>query len=132
METLVGKYLVAKWGYSMILATWVKVIKESPKTLLVEEVKGHALNSEELAQQKLSPGYLQCYSVPTDVVETHNNLPQKQFRVYTRDLKVGTVVTAEGPKDKRIVAWVGHPPQMSSRLTFELWDGEPEFEDHCD
>jgi hypothetical protein len=108
------KYLVAKWGYSMILATWVKVIKESPKSLLVQEVKGRTLTEDELTAKGLKPAYLQCYSVPTDVPDARNG-EIETFRIFKRD-----------------GSYRGTPPHMSSTLSFTVWDGEPEFEDHCD
>ena len=122
METLSGKYLVAKWGYSMILATWVRIIKESPKTLLVEEVRGRALTSEELAQYNLHPMYLQSYSVATNEPTGHNGYLDKPFRLYKRDGKLSGVDAV----------WRGRPKGMSISLTFISWEGKPEFEDHCD
>lgn len=117
-----GKILVAKWGYSMILSTWVRVIKESTKTLLVEEVKGRSLTTEELAQHKLSPGFLQSYTVATDKLTGHNGLLAVPFRLYKRDVKLSGVDTI----------WIGHPKTMSSKLIFTIWDGQPEYENHCD
>lgn len=118
-KELTGKYLVAKWGYSMILATWVKVVGVSPKSLVVEEVKGRVLTIEELAAHKLSaPGFLQYYTIPTDI-ELKQNIgggeKTKAFRIYKRD-----------------TTYVGTPSGMHMKLYFELWDGQPEFEDHCD
>ena len=113
--TLVGDYLVAKWGYSMILAGWVKVIKVSPKSLVVEQVKGHTLTDVELTERKLSPGFLQCYSSPTSEPTGHNGYLNKSFRIYQRD-----------------DVYVGTPSGMCTKLYFQVWDGQPEFEDHCD
>jgi hypothetical protein len=115
METLIGKYLVSKWGYSMILATYVRVIKETPKTLLVEEVDSRTLNTDELAEKHLTPGYLQCYSVPTENSTHRNGTLQSPFRIYKR-----------GNYHR------GKAPGMSTYLNFEVWTGNPEFEDHCD
>jgi len=131
-NSLIGKYLVSKWGYSMILSTWVKVIRETPKTLIVQEVKSHSLTSEELEEKKLSPGWLQCYTVPTDVPVSHNGKEQPQFSVFKRTKKVGTIVTAAGPKENFVDMYVGRTPDSHYKHYFELWDGEPEFEDHCD
>jgi len=118
------KILVAKWGYSMILSTWVRVIRESPKTLLVEEIKSRVAPVEEQKQHNLSaPGYLQMYSMPTDPVETQNGRQTEAFRLYRRESsKTGYAHTT----------WVGHPHDMSTKLCFIEWDGKPEFEDHCD
>lgn len=117
-----GKILVAKWGYSMILSTWVRVIKESQKTLLVEEIEGRALTSEELAHHKLSPLFLQYYTVATDKLVGHNGLITSPFRLYKRDGALSGLETV----------WIGHPKMMSTKLVFSIWDGQPEYEDHCD
>lgn len=116
------KILVAKWGYSMILATWVKVIKESPKSLVVDEVKGRNVTDDELKLHNLSqPGFLQCYTVPTNESTGYGGYHDQPFRVYKRESKSGDTVV-----------WVGHPKGMSTKLYFREWDGKPEFEDHCD
>ena len=115
-NSLVGKYLVSKWGYSMILATYVKVIRETPKTLVVQEVKSRHTTEEEDAKLGLSYGWLQCYTVPTDNPERHNGEEQKTFPVYKRD---------NG-------CYIGCTPGSNMKHYFYVWDGKPEFEDHCD
>lgn len=112
-----GTVLVSKWGYSMILSTWVKVIKVSPKTLLVQEISSRMLTPEELAEKNLKPAYLQGYSIPLPKeIRKGNFEDRKPFRIYKRDENY----------------FVGTPSDMSSQLSFKVWDGEPEFEDHCD
>jgi hypothetical protein len=123
-----GDVMVAKWGYSMILSTWVKVVKVSPKTILVQEIVSRQLSQEECESKKLKPGYLQAYSVPTDNISLHNNEPQIPFRLYHPTKSDQWI----GDEKKEIEIWHGHPENMSIRLAFVKWDGDPEFEDHCD
>jgi hypothetical protein len=47
-------------------------------------------------------------------------------------MKSGTRVTAEGPQEIIIDTFIGCVPDSNMKHYFELWDGEPEFEDHCD
>lgn len=111
------KILVASWGYSMILTTWVKVIRENPKTLLVAEINSRAATDEECAANghKQNPGYLQYYSVAADTFRSKNGKESIPFRLY-----------------KRGDSYIGTPTDMSSKFYFKLWDGKPQFEDHCD
>lgn len=131
-KSLVGKYLVSEWGYSMSLTAWVKVISETPKTLLVKEVKSRNTTTEEDAKYGLTCGWLQNYVLPTDEVETRNGEEQKAFRVYKRSTKTGTIITPEGSKQQIIDIYVGRTPGSSMKHYFELWDGKPTFENHCD
>lgn len=117
----------------MILTTWVKVIKESPKTLLVQEIVSRGLSSEECDKLGLKPAYLQMYSVPTDKVAMHNSEPQKPFRLYRRGMTDKWVNNEKKQFEKKQVeVFKGTPPNTSTALYFQEWDGEPEFEDHCD
>ncbi len=109
-----GDILVATWGYTMLLATWCRVVKVG-KTLLVEEINGRALSAAEHEAQNLTTGYLQFYSVPTEIAAKHHDKPV-QFRLYHRG-----------------ESWKGAPAHMGYRdLFFKPWDGKPVFEDHCD
>lgn len=112
-----GKILVASWGYSMILTTWVKVVKEDAKTLLVAEIGNRSLTKEELADKNLSLSFMQCYMMPVeDVLKYHNGDIAPQFRLY-----------------KRGDSWKGKPSRMSGYgLNFKVWDGTPQLEDHAD
>jgi hypothetical protein len=112
-----NKILVASWGYSMILTTWVQVIKVSPKTLLVREIVSRGLTEKELEEKKLKPAYLQMYSVAKEPVEfrKRNGKDGEPFRLY-----------------KRGNHWVGTTDHGSTQFRFEEWNGEPQFEDHCD
>lgn len=112
-KNMKDKIMVSKWGYSMILSTWVKVVQESPKTLLVQEMNGRSLSSEELDAQGLKPAWLQAYTVVTETARTDS----KPFRLY---------------KNKSGDGYHGKPGDMSTTLYFDIWDGKPEFEDHCD
>lgn len=131
-KSLVGKYLVSEWGYSMSLTTWVKVISETQKTLLVKEVKSRNTTTEEDAKYGLTYGWLQNYVLPTDKVETRNGEEQKAFRVYKRSTRTDTIITPEGSKQQIIDIYVGRTPGSSMKHYFELWDGKPIFENHCD
>lgn len=118
-KIIVGDVLVATWGYSMVLTSWVKVVKVSAKTLLVAELICRPLDAEEREANKLSdPGFLQYYVVPTDELKTRNGEISAQFRLYS-DKEGG-----EG--------YHGYPDGMSSRLYFKKWDGRPKLEDHAD
>lgn len=115
------KILVSKWGYSMILTTWVRVIKETPKTLVVQELESRTLTREELMERRLTPAWLQCYTLPTDKIRQKNGEDMKPFRVFSRE-----------PKFDPRPEWVGTPFDSNFVHTFREWDTEPEFEDHCD
>lgn len=113
------KILVATWGYSMVLSTWVKVLKVSPKTLLVVEIHSRNATPEEMKANKLSePGYLQSYVMPTDDARVRQSeevaIP---FRLY---------------KNKSTEGYHGKPSGMSTTLYFDEWNGKPVHEDHCD
>lgn len=119
-----GTILVATWGYSMILSTWVRVVKVSPKSLLVEEIDSKRVPTEELSKWKLSnPGYLCMYVTASENTKIRNCEKTKTFRIYKRETdRTGIPETT----------WVGTVPYMSSRMNFKIWDGLPVLEDHCD
>lgn len=113
-----NKILVATWGYSMTLTTWVKVIKVSPKTILVKEVYSRSLSEEEMVAKGLkTAGFYQSYSVLHEPVafRERNGEVQKAFRLY-----------------KRGEYWVGSPDSYGSKFYFKEWDGTPQYEDHND
>lgn len=114
----VGDILVASWGYSMTLTTWVKVIKVSPKTLLVAEIERKALSPDELEKQNLKPGFLQMYTMPLKTLSTYNGEHAPQFRLFANRAGDG--------------GWHGFPDGIITRLYFKKWDGRPQFEDHAD
>lgn len=112
------KILVASWGYSMVLTTWVKVINETQKTLLVQEIESRGLTEEEYAEKKLKPSYMQCYTVAVDKPRVDCFDRVKHIRLYKRETSSGEI--------EYITAKDGY------RLYFKEWNGEPQFEDHCD
>lgn len=112
-----GSILVSSWGYSMVLTTWVRVVEAGAKTLLVEEINSRSANDEErVGLSKL--GFMQNYTMPTDQARMRNGETVKQFRLYKR-----------GSGD---CEFSGKPTGMSSKLYFKVWNGKPQFEDHCD
>ncbi len=113
--------MVASWGYSMILTTWVKVLKDTGKTLLVQEIATRALSQEEREAQGLSTEFMQSYIVPFNSYlplkgDKNGTRPVEPFRLY-----------------KRGENWKGAPKNFSYRhLQFKEWDGTPQLEDHAD
>jgi hypothetical protein len=127
-----GDILVATWGATMTLTTWVRVVKVSPKTLLVEEIQDRALNEGERKEKKLSEGYLTCYKVPSLPIKTtlNNGEPKAQFRLYQR----GKMLNSDNEADREYArnTWHGYPDNFGIRLFFHPWDGTPQYENHCD
>lgn len=127
--------MVASWGYSMVLTTWVRVVKVSPKTLLVEEIEQRSLSNEEHKQAGLQTGYLSFYVVPLKPITAtkKNGEAKPQFRLFS---------TARGKKAQNDEdgsfqrwsesTWHGYPDDFSTKLFFQVWDGKPQHEDHCD
>lgn len=124
--------LVASWGYSMILTTWVKVVKESPKTLLVQEIEHRSLSQEELDATGLTLGFMQSYQLPVlEQVRLRNGQPSKTFRIYKRE-KENTYPSMDSEVVPENVYYIGKPDGFSSSLRFKIWDGGPMLEDHAD
>lgn len=115
-----GEILVASWGYSMILVTFVRVIKDSGKTISVEELVSRAATKEEKAGRTHND--MQGYVMPTDQVRVGGPISQIpiKYRLYRRKDSTGRTV------------YKGKEAAHSSAKFFRLWDGCPEFEDHAD
>lgn len=122
-----NKILVCVWGATMRLATFVHVIKETPKSVLVEELNSRFLTDQELKERGLSVGYLQYYSMPTSIIRTErgfDDLSGKpietpvQFRIFRKDDADGT---------ERYVSML-----RGFRKAFYVWKGTPIHEDHAD
>jgi hypothetical protein len=116
-----GNILVATWGYSMILATFVRVIKVSPKSILVEELLSSSATDGDRAAAGIKPssqdGFLQTYVVPSTTARQRNG-EKNIIRLYSRGMTESV--------EKFITMKDGYQKE------FTLWDGKPVFEDHCD
>lgn len=112
-----SKILFSIWGQGNTYVTFVRVIKESPKTLLVEELINKDLSKEELKEKNLSIDFsktLQNYCVPSDQVKIDAGRPIK-FRLYKEDDSDYFFTNKKGFC------------QM-----YQLWDSKPVLEDLSD
>lgn len=118
VEIKAGDVMVCSWGYSMTLVTFVRVEKVSKKTILVRELQHRGISEEERVKHGLPElSYLQLYSLPKEELALHNGGPQKPIRLYPcKGILPDTWFTAVNGYKK----------------FFKLWDGRPEYENHCD
>lgn len=123
----VGDILVSTWGYSMRLATFVKVEKVSAKTLVVREVILREASDEERKAAGLGePGYLQSYSMPTNQVTQEIDW-EGEMVGFTRPTKdVATIRLYPNSSNGWFTRKDGY------KKSFDLWDGRPVYENHCD
>jgi hypothetical protein len=109
----IGTILVRKWGYSMILVDFYRVIEETAKTVLVQ-----ALGSIETPD-----GFLTGYAIPDKnkillkqrVSEGENE--EERLRIY---------------KKQKNNDWLLISSKNDYKKYFSKWDGQPEHYDHCD
>ena len=78
------KILFCTWGSGNTYVTFVRVAKESLKTLLVEELENKELSKDELLKRNLSLDFsksTQGYLIPSDQIKMEAGEPKK-FRLY--------------------------------------------------
>lgn len=136
----IGDILVCSWGYSMILTTWVKVIKVSPKSILVREIGTRGATDEERAAAKIGPkendGFLQLYVMPVPESERMDSkFVNGEWTKVTKDYRLfdrGNEMRWDDLGDKQVPVRKFITVKDRYTKTFYLWDGKPEHEDHCD
>lgn len=101
----VGKILTCSWGYSMTLVDFYEVLKESAKTLLVRAIGSKVVETT---------SYMAGHVVP-DIEKKENEI----LRVYKR-------------KDKSEKGFYLISRKSGYRKFYHVWDGQPEYFNHCD
>lgn len=99
--------MVCQWGYSMTLQQFARIVKISAKTMLVEllENKHHE-----------TVGFLAETVMPSEKVKTNYEGVIKTIRLY--------------PTKGNENSWVSK--KNGYGMYYELWDGEPKYENHAD
>jgi hypothetical protein len=103
-----GKILVATWGYTMTLQKFVKVFKQTPKTLKVVE--------------------LVKKSIPMKNPAGFQNLVEPIEEVHYEDSNAKTYILYKCTLRKN--CWFSNKDGF--RLNFTEWNGKPMLEDHND
>lgn len=117
-QAVVGDILVNVWGYSMTIVDYYRVVKISPKSVVIEPCASKTVEGSE--------GYLSGQAVPAAEVSITNvndmiDGKVKQYRVYRRE-------NIDGRPDY----YVGSLDGYSTVHYFTLWDGRPRSFNHCD
>jgi hypothetical protein len=97
--------LINRWGATMILVDFYIVLKETAKTLTIQE-----LHSKEVGDG----GFLTGTATPTDLKIG------KQFKVYKENSVIDNRPIFTGHLDKHYKQYL------------EVWDGKPAHFNHCD
>jgi hypothetical protein len=100
------KIIFCTWGYSMTIVDYYRVLKETEKSLLVEQIKSKTTRAAE---------YLAGYSIPEPKIIPDTR--EKPFRIYKR----------ENGKEVYFVSSLG-----GYRKYFYVWDGKEKYFNHCD
>ena len=112
----IGDIMVCVWGYSMILTDWVEVVKETPKTLVVEELQSKSVSGV-IDGLNYTPDYGRPWVMPTGdrkhIMGNHG--APKKIRLYKREGS-GYWFSKKGGYIK----------------LYNVWDGRPIQEDHND
>lgn len=101
-----GKILLCTWGATMVLQKFAEVIKETPKTILVRELKNKTVENT---------GFLRMTVVP-DGVYLDRDGKENHLRLY------------KDPNEEGV--WFTH--KHGFYQNFREWDGQPKEEDHAD
>ncbi len=110
---LVGKILRCQWGYGMILNTYVRVIKQTAKRIVAEELKNEYVSAD---------GFLTGLEQPTDkaiVPQAHEPKNANHYNLI--------YIGEESNGDHTFKSKKGGFNQY-----FRVWDGQPNRYDHCD
>lgn len=100
-----GDILYTTWGATMILVQFYKVMKTTPKTVVVKELK---------AKVAENTGFLRGTEVPTDeFTDDRKNRLDSDLRLYYR----GDSIISKKAGFTRF---------------YQKWDGKPVYFDHCD
>jgi hypothetical protein len=115
-EVEVGSILLDVWGYSMTIVDFYRVVKVSPKSVIVEPCASKTVEGSE--------GYLSGQSVPTPEVPITNvndlkDGKVKQYRLFRRETSYG-------------VSYVGSLDGYGTMHYLKVWDGRPRSFNHCD
>ena len=101
----VNSIIVCLWGYSMRMVSFFKVLSETDKSALVQEI-----GSVETGDS----GFLTGTAVPDENIETGN-----PFRIFKK-------------RDEKRDGWYLISRKGGYLRSFHKWDGLPEAFDHCD
>ena len=116
-ENMVGKIFHTSWGYDMTINEYVKVIKQSEKSLLVRECTPVTNGGEYYpgsTGQATAGGFVKDGA---------------QFRIFR---KVKTYTDYDGQL-QTWESWVGTKPGYSGVVTsWSEWDGKPDYENRLD
>lgn len=115
---MLGKILVLRWGYSMVMVSFYEVISETEKTVTVIEMNEREATEEEVKGFS-KPAYLQGYSMPYGIKQSTEHRPIKPKRLSKRELNSEIVFR-------------GAIHGSGSMYNLRVWSGKPVFYDHCD
>lgn len=108
-EDMIGKIFHRSWGYDMTINDYVRVIDQTPKSLVVKECKVRVENDT---------GHGQGTAEPTGIKEDG-----EQFRMFKIQKTWKDYYTGE---ERTAINWVG------GSHTWWLWDGKANYQNSWD